>query len=343
MALIDRVKYDALDDSLFVWKYPSEALKIGSQVIVNQSQKVVFVKGGEVLDVLEAGTHTLNTGNIPLLDKIINFPFGGDTPFTAEVWYVNLIAKRDLKWGTPQPIQLLDPQIGFPMRLRAFGQWGVRIENPRSFVMQLVGSQTGADASKVHSYFIGEINQKLTHILSNAVIGNKLSILNINTAISQLSELVLKEITMEFNRFGVEVINFNIESINIPEEDLAKIQNVFEKKMEVEQLSKVEIGGAYAAVKSFDILGTASENAGDGGSSLGDMLGVGIGLGAGLPLGQQLGQQMQVEQHSVAGPKEAQDSNSPKERLKLLKELFMDDIISSEEFEKRKKEILSEI
>ncbi len=165
MALIDRVKYDAENDNLFVWKYPSEKLKLGSQVVVNQSQQAIFVKSGEALDVLGPGTHTLSTGNIPLLDKLINLPFGGDTPFTAEIWYVNQTVKRDMKWGTPQPIQLLDPAVGFPISLRAFGKWGVRIDDPRSFVAQLVGSQVDADSEKVHSYFIGEINQKLSNLL----------------------------------------------------------------------------------------------------------------------------------------------------------------------------------
>ena len=77
MALIDRVKYDALDDTSFVWKYPSEDLTIGSQVIVNLGQEVIFVKGGQALDLFEPGTHTLSTGNIPLLNKLINLPFGG--------------------------------------------------------------------------------------------------------------------------------------------------------------------------------------------------------------------------------------------------------------------------
>ena len=75
MALIDIIKYDAPDDTSFVWKYPSEDLKIGSQVIVNQGQEVIFVKGGQTLDLLEPGTHTLSTGNIPLLNKLINLPF----------------------------------------------------------------------------------------------------------------------------------------------------------------------------------------------------------------------------------------------------------------------------
>jgi len=338
MALIDRVKYDAEDDNLFVWKYPSESLKLGTQVIVNQSQKAIFVKGGEVLDALEPGTHTLSTGNIPLLDKLINLPFGGDTPFTAEIWYVNQTVKRDLRWGTPQPIQLIDPAVGFPISLRSFGSWGVRVDNPQSFVVQLVGSQVEAESGKVHSYFIGEINQKLANTLASAVVGNQISVLSISAAINELSDLVAEEIRTEFERFGVELINFNIESISIPNEELEKIQNVFEKKMEAEQLSKVNVGGAYTTIKTFETLKTAAENTSEGGSAVGGLLGAGIGLGAGLPIGQQLGQQMSVDSPQPEGQKD-----SPKIRLEKLKELFDDDLITEEEFNKRKTEILSEV
>ena len=81
-----------------------------------------------------------------MLDKLINLPFGGNTPFTAEVWYVNKTVKRDLKWGTPSPIPVLDPNLGFPVSVRSFGKWGIRINNVRSFTTQIVGSQSMKDS-----------------------------------------------------------------------------------------------------------------------------------------------------------------------------------------------------
>ena len=135
MALIDVLKHDQPSDEEFVWKFPSEDLKIGTQVIVNESQEAVFVKGGEVLDILGPGTHTLSTGNIPILNKLINLPFGGDTPFSAEVWFVNKTVKRDLKWGTPSPVPLMDLTLGFPVSIRSFGKWGARISDARPFAV----------------------------------------------------------------------------------------------------------------------------------------------------------------------------------------------------------------
>ena len=127
MALIDCIKFDCPVDDILVWKYPSENLTLGTQLIVNQSQEAIFVKGGKALDVFGPGTHTLSTGNLPFLQKLINLPFGGKTPFTAEVWFVNKTIKRGLKWGTKGPVQVLDPIYMYPVNLRAFGEWGLRV------------------------------------------------------------------------------------------------------------------------------------------------------------------------------------------------------------------------
>tara|TARA_B100000795_G_scaffold201437_1_gene155235 strand:+ start:414 stop:1427 length:1014 start_codon:yes stop_codon:yes gene_type:complete len=337
MALIDRLKYDAPDDTFFVWKYPSEDLKIGTQVVVNQGQEVIFVKGGEALDTLGPGTHTLSTGNIPLLNKLINLPFGGKTPFTAEVWYINKTVKRDLKWGTPSAIQVMDNTLGFPVSARSFGKWGARIENSRSFVTQIVGSQLTADDIKITEYFIGEIIQKLSNTIASAINVNNISILQITSSLNELSKLTFEFIKKEFERFGIEVVNFNIESVNIPPEEMIKIQNVFEKTLEAKELSKVQVGGAFTAIKTFDVLQAASENQSDGGG-VGSFLGAGIGLGAGLPLGNQMGQKMNISDNQNS------DNNpGPKERLKKLKEMNEEGLITDEQFASKREEILKEL
>jgi membrane protease subunit (stomatin/prohibitin family) len=343
MAFIDRVKYDSPDDTSFVWKYPSEDLKIGSQVIVNEGQEVIFVKGGQVLDLLGPGTHTLSTGNIPLLNKLINLPFGGKTPFTAELWYINKTVKRDLKWGTPAPIQIMDNTIGFPVSARSFGKWGARIENSRSFVTQIVGSQIAADDKKITEYFIGEIIQKLSNTIATAINVNNISILQITTSLNELSKFTLDFIKKEFERFGLEVVNFNIESINIPPEEMEKIQNVFEKTLEARELSKVQVGGAFSAIKTFEVLNAAAENPADGGG-VGGFLGAGIGLGAGLPLGSQMGQQMNINANQGNQENQNKENNiDPLDRLKKLKKMLEEGLITDDQFAQKSEEILKEL
>jgi len=335
MALIDVVKYQPSSDSEFVWKYPSLDLKLGTQVVVNESQEAIFVKGGLALDILEPGTHTLNTGNIPLLNKIINIPFGGNTPFTAEIWYVNKTVKRDLKWGTPVPISLMDPILHFPINIRSFGKWGARIENSRSFITQIVGAQIGADADKIKNFFTGEIIQKLTSSISNAVINNNLSIMNISASINEISEYSKNIITDEFSKFGIEIINFNIESINIPTDEMVKIQDVFAKTMEARELSKVEIGESYSTIKSFEVLSAAAGNQSDSGG-LGTMLNAGIGLGVGIPLGQTIGKNMAINNDNNI-------ANDPVQKLKKLKIMLDEGLITEEIYNKKRDQIISEM
>lgn len=105
MALINVIKCD-INDGEFCYKFPSDDLKLGSQLIVYPSQIAFFVKGGEILDSFTSGTYTITSSNIPLLNKIINIPFGNESPFKAEVWFINQISKLDMPWGTPHPILL---------------------------------------------------------------------------------------------------------------------------------------------------------------------------------------------------------------------------------------------
>ena len=144
MEIIDRIKYDAPSDDAIVWKFPSDQIRIGAQLIVNEAQDVVFFKAGKALDTFGPGTHTLWSGNLPLLSKLINLPVGGKTPFAAEVWYVNKTVKRDLKWGTKGPLQVIDPLYKYPVSVRAFGRWGIRVSDARSFIVQIVGTQSAS-------------------------------------------------------------------------------------------------------------------------------------------------------------------------------------------------------
>jgi membrane protease subunit (stomatin/prohibitin family) len=338
MAIIDRVKYDAPTDTILVWKFPGEELRLGSQLIVNQSQEAVFVKGGQVADVFGPGTHTLSTGNLPLLCRLINLPFGGKTPFTAEVWYVNRIVKRDLKWGTKGPIQIIDPLYNFPVSVRSFGQWGLRIEDSRSFVAQIVGTLQTTDTNRIEEYFAGEIVQKLSDALAKYFVEKSVSVFQVNARLNELSLFVSKGIAPEFSRFGIEIVNFNVERISIPPEEQQKFQEILGKRMEIEQISKATVGQAYVTARTFDTLEKAAQNEGAAGSLLAGGLGLGVGLGAGVNVGQQMGQALNVQ-----GPQNATAPNADDAVTKLakLKKMLEASLITQEDFDKKKAEILA--
>ncbi len=334
MALIDRIKFDAPSDDLLVWKHPSEELVLGSQLIVNQSQEAIFVKGGHGLDVFGPGTHSLATGNIPLLNRLINLPFGSRTPFTAEIWYINKTVKRDLKWGTQGAIQVIDPVYNFPVSVRAFGRWGIRIEDSRKFVSQIVGTLHTADSAKIEEYFIGEIVQRLSDALAKFFVEQNISAFQASAKINELSTFVGKDISAEFARFGIEIVNFNVERISIPPEELKKFQDILGRKMEIDQISKSQVGQAYTTMRTFDTLEKAASNEGGvTGALLASGLGAGLGLGAGIQAGQKLGEAMNPQPAVSA-------ANDPVMKLQKLKQMLDGGLITKEDFEAKKKQLL---
>lgn len=339
MAFIDRVKYDSPSDDWFVWKHPSEELKLGTQLIVNQSQEALFVKGGQALDLFGPGTHTLATGNVPILNKLINLPFGGETPFSAEIWYVNKHAKRDLRWGTKAPIPLMDPVCEYPVNVRAFGMLGVRVEDSRRLVTQLVGTLSDLRTEKIADYFAGEVVQRFSDAVAKYFVERGVSIFQANAKLNDLSQFTADDLRAEFKRFGLEVVSFNVERISIPDEEMKTIQGVFGKKMEINQISKAQVGQAYVTMRTFDTLEKAAGNEGGAaGALLAGGLGLGMGIGAGVPVGQQVGQAMNPR----AQPAPA-TGNDPVARLQKLKQMLDGGLITAEEFDTRKQRVLDEL
>ena len=286
MAFIDVIKYESNSDE-FVWKHPVEDLKLGSQLIVNTSQKAFFIKGGQIFDEFESGTTTLKTGNIPLLNKLINLPFGDDSPFQAEVWFVNMMSFLDNKWGTPAPILLEDPKYKVIVPVRAFGQFGLSIEDPRKFLELLVGNMTDFSVDKVMDYFEGVVISSITSGIGKKIVLDGLSILEIQAVVSDVSLFCHKLIQEEFEKYGIKIENFFIMSINVPEDD----PSVLKLKEAKDLAAKVNITGKdiYQMDRSFDVMDKAAENEGTMGGTMGAGMGMGMGFGMGNVMGNMTG------------------------------------------------------
>lgn len=282
MALIDVVKCE-MNSRELVYKFPSEDLRIGSQLVVYTGQTAFFVKGGKIMDQFESGTYTIKTENIPLLNKVINLPFGGNSPFQAEVWFINKLAIMDAKWGTSAPIQLEDPKYGVIVPVRAFGQYEIKVSEPRIFLETLIGNMPSFTTDKVNSYFRGKMMSFFANLISDKMTKDGISVLNINSYLIAMSEYVREQLAVEFNKYGLSLESFNIMSINVPEDDPS-----FIKLKEAKDLAaQVKIAGRdiYQMNRTFDVLDKAAANEGEGGS----MIGMGIGLGAGVGVGNQMG------------------------------------------------------
>ncbi len=290
MALIDVVKWDNPGD-LLAWKFPNAELSTATQLIVNESQEALFFKDGQRTDTFAAGRHTLSTNNIPILSKLLNLPFGGDSPFAAEVWFVNRTIALDIKWGTRAPIQLEDPQYSVVVPVRAFGQFGIQIEDAGKFVTKLVGATASFDRATLQSHFQGILMAQLKTAIASAIIKGSIGILEIATEVMNLSNLVEQEVMPEFAEYGVAFKSFRIISINVPEED-ESFQMLKQAKANAAR-RKIE-GISYQQERTFDVMETAAGNEGGAtGAFIGAGMGVGMGLGVGAQAGQMMGQMNQ--------------------------------------------------
>jgi membrane protease subunit (stomatin/prohibitin family) len=284
MALIDVVKWDNPGD-LLVWKFPATDLTTMTQLIVNESQTAILFKDGKQLDVFAAGRHTLKTNNIPLLNKIINLPFGGVSPFAAEVWYCNRAVPLDLKWGTATPLQLEDPQYGLVVPVTAYGQTGVRIADPALFVKSIVGTMPNFSTRSVMEYFKGVLISQLKSAIAQAIVRRQVPILQIEAELVTLSEDLQTQMQGAFAQYGLEVQLFRIMSISIPEDDIG-VQELKKAKATAAR-RKIE-GTTYQQERQFDVLQTGAGASGLGGA----MAQVGIGLALGQSVAAVASQQM---------------------------------------------------
>lgn len=282
MAIIDVIKYDGSPD-VFAWKHPNSELGTWTQLIVNETQEAILFKGGIACDVFGAGRHTLDTKNIPILNKLTKIPFGGKSPFSAEVWFVNRVFSLDIKWGTTSPIQLQDPKYKVFVPVRAFGQFGIQVEDSKKFIMKLVGTLPVFDKTTIIKYFRGVYLTKAKDAISSYLIHKGISILEINAYLNEISSFLQEKISPYFEEFGIKLTSFFVNDINVPEDDKAVIQlkKALSKRAEMDI-----IGYNYQQERSFDTLEGAANN-----SSSGAFMGAGMGIGMGVGMGNAMGMQ----------------------------------------------------
>lgn len=287
MAIIDVVRFDGLKSrDWLIYKYPSEELVLWTQLIVQEGQVALFVKRGMIADVFYPGTYTLTTENLPILKSLINLPFGGKTPFSAEVYFINTTVKLDINWGTIDPIQLIDPKYYVKMRIRAFGQMGLRICNVETMFKEVIGGMQKADIvkfDKIKEFYRGLLVIKVKSAIADAIISNGISALEISTKLESLSEKVKEQVLPEFEKYGLTVANFFIQSINFPDEDFEKINKILEDKAAFEIMGD----SRYATKRSFDVYEGAANN--ESGVA-GVFAAGGIGIGAAMQMGASMNQ-----------------------------------------------------
>jgi membrane protease subunit (stomatin/prohibitin family) len=295
MAILDLIEHpDEYADEI-VHRVPesgSGEFRLGSQLVVRESQRAVFFRDGKALDVFGPGRHTLSTNNIPLLTGLLGLPFGGRSPFTAEVFFVSMREFTGMKWGTGQPLVYRDQELGM-IRLRAYGTYSMRVGDPQLFVNQIVGSRgaygTGAIEEFLRSIILNEFND----LLGSA----QTSILDIQSMTGEIATATRNALGDDFQRLGLELTSFQISAISPPEE----VQQRIDERSGMAALGDMR---TYMQFRTAQAIGDAANNPGTGG----DVAAAGVGVGAGLGMGQAMAQSMR---DAFAAPAQAPAGAAP--------------------------------
>ncbi len=358
MAIIDVVKYDG-PNNVLVWKWRSannssreEQLRYGTQLVVNQSQEAIFIKGGQIADVFGPGTHTLSTKNLPILSGLIGLAFGGDSPFTAEVYFVNKTVSMDAKFGLI-PFNMIEPNFKVPVPVTSRGSFALAVADSKNFLNKMVGTIADFDTMTLTQFFRGVLVENVKNAITKIAKEQNLSPLELESIVMEVANAVKGFIASTIADYGLELKLFNIEAIPVIDDDprVKEIVAQYQKLMSEDAAERMRLKrraenlDVYKIERSFDTSEKVAENMGGGlGGDGGNILGTMIGMGMVNPLANQMGSIMQGNmQGSVQNTNTNQDNDKVFEDLKKLGELKAAGILTEEEFNEKKKELLNKI
>ncbi|MCX7022191.1 MAG: SPFH domain-containing protein [bacterium] len=272
--LVERVPRDGSGDIAY-----------GGQVVVRESQEAIFFRDGQALDRFAPGRHTVTSANIPLLRGLLKLPFGGQTPFKVEVYFINKKVFTDLKWGTPQPVAFRDAEFGI-VRLRAHGIYSLRITDSGLFVNKYVGTGNMKMVGELEDFLRGIIVSQTFDFLG----GQVKSLLDLPPLYDEFAIALKAQLTEEVATYGIELVDFTVGAITAPPE----VEKAMDERAKMGAIGDMD---RYTRYKTAEAIGDAAKQPGGGG-----MAGMGAGLGAGMAIGGQMADAMKDKGGSKAAP-----------------------------------------
>jgi excisionase family DNA binding protein len=257
-------------------EYGAGDFRMGSQVIVREYQQAVFFRDGKAMDTFGPGRHTITTANLPVLSGLIGMATSGRTPFTAEVFFVNMREYLDQKWGTSEPIALRDTDLGL-VRLRAFGTFSLQVQDPALFVNKIVGGQGIYETPQITRFLRGIVVAKMTDLLGELGKG----LFDLPALYDEIGAGTKAKVQDDFANLGVQLKTLYVNSISPTEETAQAID---------ERASMGAIGDMQKYMQFQTARGI--RDAAQGGGEAGSLTGAGVGLGAGVGMGAAMAQAM---------------------------------------------------
>ena len=218
------IKYEG-DNEKLVWKHPIEDFNFGSQLIVHESQEAIFFRDGQALDLFGAGRYTLQTQQLPLLEKIYKLPTDTEGTFHSEVYFVNLATQMGIKWGTDSKVRLFDPASGLHIEIGASGEFNIRVTNSRKLLLKVVGTTGGLGQEQLlgigngKGFFRSMVMTQVKSYLAQTIKENAINILEIDEHLMALSGALRERINAALDEYGLTMPEFYVSRIVTPDDD----------------------------------------------------------------------------------------------------------------------------
>ncbi|MCW3082735.1 MAG: hypothetical protein JWP12_101 [Bacteroidetes bacterium] len=303
MGLFDKLKGEFVDiiewtdnsNDTIVWRFPryQNEIKMGAKLTVRESQVAVFVNEGQMADEYKPGMYDLQTQNMPLMTTLKGWKFGFNSPFKAEVYFVNTKQFTNQKWGTKNPIMLRDAEFG-PIRIRAFGNYAFRIKDAKKFLKEIAGTDGHFTTDEVTEQLRNLVMTRFT----DAVAESKIPVLDMASNYDELSKFIGDKMRPEFDELGIDITKLLIENISLPPE----VEAALDKRSSMGIIGNL---GAYAQFQAANSMEKAAENGGGG------LMGAGVGMGMGMGMGNQMGNMFNQNQFNPNQNQANANQNTP--------------------------------
>ncbi|MBN1834073.1 MAG: SPFH domain-containing protein [Deltaproteobacteria bacterium] len=287
MALFDKIRGEFIDivewtdssNDTMVYRFQryNNEIKMGAKLTVREGQVTVFVNKGQIADVFEPGMYTLETDNLPILSTLRGWVHGFNSPFKAEIYFVNTRRFTDLKWGTKHPITLRDAEFG-AVRLRAFGTYVIKVVDARALIREIVGTDS--------HFTTGEITEQLRNLIVSRfadIVGeSKIPVLDLAANYEELGNFVTDKIKQNFTNYGLELSNMLVENISLPD----AVEEALDKRASMGAIGDLQKYTQYQAANAME---EAAKNPSG-------MAGGGMSMGMGFAMANQMGNAMVNQQ-----------------------------------------------
>lgn len=327
---IDVIDWTESEDGVLSWRFPTmdKEIQTGAQLTVRESQMAVFVNEGSIADVFSPGRFTLNTKTLPVLTSLLNWDKMFKSPFKSDVYFFSTREQIDQRWGTQTPISVRDKEFGV-IRLRAHGTFSYTVEEPTTFFQKISGTR--------ERYTVDELDGQLRSLIITNIAtklgGSDTAFLDMAANQKKFSDQLKSELDPAFFEYGLKLSSFLVQSVTLPEE----LQKYLDKQSSMNLVGDLN---KYAHFQAADSIEKAAQ-------APGGLAGAGLGLGVGQVIGQTFGQAMsgnqQQQQSQNQTPQQAAPAEDPFALLEKLQVLLSKGIITQEEFESKKVEILKRI